>query len=468
MPLAGFTARAAGGRVVAGVRERAGQQGAVERFHQSTAERYADLLGHHRGVLMKAGQILSMVDGLPWGGAGFGPYQKVLSRLQYEAPPMDSALVHQLLDSELGAGVEQFAEFDEAPLAAASIGQVHRAVLRDGREVAVKIQYPGVAQAIKDDLANAELLAMFLRWTTAVARLTVDVRTLAREASARISEEIDYRHEAATIAAFGELYRGHPFIHIPQVIAEASTHRVLTMTYLDGMDWAKAQHADQDLKNTWAEAIQRFIDSNLRLANLVHADPHPDNYRFNSDGTVGFLDFGCVQVLTDDERYRWVEMIRAGAEGRKADLHDLMGQAGFLDADPTLTADHLDQWWAELIHDVISDPQPITYTSESVARVIRAMFDLSDRDHAGARVSIPKAAAFNARIQLNLVSICAALGATVPVRAIVDDADGVAHPTTKLGKLHHAWIRERGLNLVSPAPYGNSLSSRSTSPEGQP
>lgn len=468
MPLAGFTARATGGRLIAEVRERAGERGAVERFHQSTAGRYADLLGNSRGVLMKAGQIMSMVDGLPWGGARFGPYQQVLSQLQYVAPPMDSALVRELLDSELGAGVEQFAEFNEEALAAASIGQVHRAVLRDGREVAVKIQYPGVAQAIRDDLANAELLAMFLRWTTAVAGLTGDVRSLAREASARISEEVDYRHEAASMTVFGELYGGHPFIRIPQVIPEASTDRVLAMTYLDGMDWAAAQHAEEDLKNTWAEAIMRFTYSNRRLANLLHADPHPDNYRFFSDGTVGFLDFGCVQVLTEQERYGWVALIRAAVDGRKADLRDLAAQTGFLDADPSLTAEELYQWAVELLYDVIAKPQPVTYTSQSRARVIRAMFDVRRRDHASARVSLPKAAAFNARIQLNLVGICATLGATVPVRAILDDLDGVAEPITVLGKQHHTWIRERGLNLMPPAAYRNSPTSPPTSPKGQP
>ena len=140
-------------------------------------------------------------------------------------------------------------------MAAASIGQVHRAVLRDGRQVAVKIQYPGVAQAIRDDLANTELVATFLRFATVSVGNDGRSRAVAREAAARISEEVDYRHEAAMIAVFSDLYRGHPFIRVPDVIPEASSDRVLTMTYLDGMDWAAAQQADQDLKNTWAEVI---------------------------------------------------------------------------------------------------------------------------------------------------------------------------------------------------------------------
>ena len=229
----------------------------------STAERYTELLGHSKGVLMKAGQILSMVDARALGTGGYWPYQKALARLQADAPPMHPTLVRKVLDEELGSAVRHFAEFSEEPMAAASVGQVHRAVLLDRREVVVKIQYPGVAQAILDDLANTELLATFMRFVTAASGVKVDVRALAHEAAARISEEVDYRHEAAMITTFSDLYRGHPFIRIPEAIPEASSERVLTMTYLDGMDWATAQLADQDLKNTWAEVIARFIQGQL-------------------------------------------------------------------------------------------------------------------------------------------------------------------------------------------------------------
>ncbi|MDY6997104.1 MAG: AarF/ABC1/UbiB kinase family protein [Actinomycetota bacterium] len=445
MPLAGLTARVACGRLVAGLQEKAGQDGAVERFHRRSAARYSELLGRSRGVLMKAAQILSMADNRDWGGGGFGPYLDALGQVQAEVPAMDPLLVRRLLDAEVDS--DRFAEFDEQPVASASIGQVHRAVLRDGRAVAVKVQYPGVARAIRDDLANAELLVTFLQWVRAATAVRADIRAVAREAAARIGEEIDYRHEAQTITTFAELYRGHPFIRIPQVVPEVSGDRVLTMTYLDGMDWCQARNADQELRNAWAEGITRFLHSNGRLSNLMHGDPHPANYRFFPDGTVGCLDFGCVQVFTEHERWVWFSLLRAAMEGRKSDLRDLAEQAGFLDSDPTLAEEELYQWAAELLCDVIAEPQPVTYTPQVQARVLRNMFSLKDSNHVMARVSFPRVIAFTGRQQLGLVNICTLLGATLPVRAIFDDTDGVAEPVTALGAQHHAWVAERGLSL---------------------
>jgi len=152
---------------------------------------------------------------------------------------------------------------------------------------------------------------------------------------------------------------------------------------------AAAQQADQDLKNTWAEVIGRFSQGNFLHANLLHADPHPGNYRFNSDGTVGFLDFGCVKVLPELQRWRLVAMTRAIVEGRKHDYRDLMVQAGFLAAGSYLTADELYQWQSEILYETIVMPQPATYTPEMTRRVIRGIFDLRGADHPMARMNAP-------------------------------------------------------------------------------
>jgi predicted unusual protein kinase regulating ubiquinone biosynthesis (AarF/ABC1/UbiB family) len=450
MPLAGFTARAAGGRMVAALREKTGDAGAVQRFHERTAERYTELLGHSKGVLMKAGQVLSMVDASSIGNGGYSPYQKALSRLQADAPPMDRALAEEIVHADLGRPVgEVFAEFTAEPMAAASIGQVHRATMHDGRQVAVKIQYPGVAEAIRNDLANTELLATFVRFAASASGTTMqpDLRQMTREIAARIAEEIDYRHEAANITAFSELYRDHPFIRVPEVVYEASGDRVLTMTYLDGMDWAAAQQADQDLKNTWTEVIWRFAGGSYRHANLFNADPHPGNYRFGPDGQVGFVDFGCVKVLPERQRRRFVAMVRAAIDGRKHDMHDLMAELGYFAGSSTLSADEAYQWMAEMLYEALV-PQPVTFTQETSRRAIQTLIDLRSPDHPVRRLSAPDDLVFFPRLNLILNPICAMLGATIYARSIADDMDGVAEPITPLGKQHHAWVRQRGL------PYG--------------
>ncbi len=452
MPLAGFTARAAGGRMVAALREKAGDTGAVERFHERTAERYADLLGHSKGVLMKAGQLVSMVDAAAVGDGELSPYQKALSRLQADAPPMDSALALQVLQSELGRAADQvFAEFSDEPMAAASIGQVHRAVLHDGRQVAVKIQYPGVAQAIRDDLSNTELLATVFRFAAgaagALGAVMPDIEHAADEISARISEEVDYRHEAANIIAFNNLYREHPFIRVPEVIADASSDQVLTMTYLDGLDWAAAQDAEQGLKDTWAEVIARFMTGSYRHANLFHADPHPGNYRFGEDGTVGFVDFGCVKVLPEHLRHRIVHMVHAAVNRRKNVLRELMIESGFLTADSTLSADETFQWWEGIIYELMA-AQPVTYTEQASERAIQFLLDARSADHPLRRMAVPADFVFFSRLNLSMNAIFTTLRATFHTRAMLDDMDGVAGPITELGRQHDAWVRERGL------PYG--------------
>lgn len=446
MPLAGFTARAAGGRIVAGLREKAGSTGAVDRFHERTAERYAQLLGHSKGVLMKAGQIFSMVDPGAIGNGELSPYQKALTRLQADAPPMDSQLARDVLQADLGRSVEDlFAEFSDEPMAAASIGQVHHAVLQDGREVAVKIQYPGAAEAIRDDLANTELLTTFYRLAASTSGSAFpDLRSATREIAARISEEIDYRHEAANIAAFNQLYRGHPFIRVPELISDASGDRVLTMSYLEGMDWTAAQQADQELKNTWCEVIWRFVTGSIRHGRLFHADPHPGNYRFQPDGKVGFLDFGCVKVLPEQLRRNMVALARAAVEGRKDDVRMLMDAIGFFTRDSTVTAEQAYRWYAEIFYELLA-PQPVTYLPETAQRAISAFIDVRAPDHLVRRMSVPEDLVLTTRINLSVNTICAALRGTVHIRAVVDDVDGAAEPITPLGKQHAAWVRKRGL-----------------------
>ncbi|MCJ0894175.1 AarF/ABC1/UbiB kinase family protein [Rhodococcus sp. ARC_M5] len=447
LPLAGLTARTVGERFVAEVRERTGESGAMDRFHERTAARYTDLLGNSKGAMMKIGQLLSMIDLDGGGTTGRSPYQEALTRLQSDAPPMAPELVRDVLAAELPTAADLFVHFDEEPIAAASIGQVHRGVLHDGRDVAVKIQYPGVAQAIREDLANTELMATLVRFATSASSggsTLFDHRSLVHEMAERIGEEVDYRREASTITAFADLYRGHPFIHVPDVVPEASTDRVLTMTYLDGMGWAAAQLADQELKNTWAEVVIRFSDGNFRHSNLLYADPHPGNYRFHPDGSIGFVDFGCVKVLSEDKRRLWVSIMRNVIDGDIISLRNDLVTAGFIAAGSPLTAEDIYEWYSQVLYEVVLAPQPATYNAKSGARTARWLFDL-DSDNPLSRMVVPEDYVFAPRIYQAISTICGALEATLPARAIADDMDGVAEPVTRLGRLHHDWVRERGL-----------------------
>ncbi len=429
---------------MASLREKAGDVGAVERFHARTAEGYAELLGHSKGVLMKVGQMLSMVDMAAIDEGAFAPYQKALSRLQAAAPPMDASLARDVLEADLGRTVgELFAEFSDDPIAAASIGQVHRAVLHDGRQVAVKIQYPGVAQAIRDDLANTELVTTFLRLGIATSGVSrIDMRSMAEEMSSRIAEEVDYRHEAASITAVGELFRGHPFIRIPEVIGENSGDRVLTMTYLDGADWAGAQHASQELKDIWGEAIWRFVGGSLCHGNLFHADPHPGNYRFGADGSVGIVDFGCVRRYTEGQRRRIVDLMFGMGYLSPAEWRRLMVKGGFIPTDSTISAEDAYSWMAEAYQEFLA-PQPVTYDRETADRSARKTFSI--RDPRVRHFTVPGEHTYFGRITFGINIILGTLGCTFHARAMIEDLAGIADPVSPLGIRHCEWVRNRGL-----------------------
>ncbi|RWA19610.1 ABC1 kinase family protein [Mycolicibacterium brumae] len=438
MPLAGLAARTAGGRLVAGVQELAGDPGAVRRFHARTADRYVELLGNSKGALMKIGQILSMVD-----LDGPSPYQQAFARLQSDAPPMHPDLVRAQLVSEIGPPERHFAEFDVEPIAAASVGQVHRGVLHDGRPVAVKVQYPGVAEAIRADLDNAELLRSLILLVMSVSGTKIDITAVAEEVRTRVGEELDYRHEAVMLARFAELYRDHPFIHIPDAIPEASGGRVLTMTYLDGLDWASARQADQQRRDIWAESLLRYCQANFRHSNLIDVDLHPGNFRFLPDGALGVLDFGCVQVVPEQLRWVLVALMRATIDGRQTEVRRLMVRSKMIAADSPLTVEQAGEFCRGMIVDAVA-PQPVTFSPEFNARKRQAM--LGELGLSGlTKIRPTPEAAFLPRIQVAMDHLFTGLRATVPVRSVLDDMDGVAEPVTELGRRHHAWARERGL-----------------------
>ncbi|MEO5898585.1 MAG: AarF/ABC1/UbiB kinase family protein, partial [Ilumatobacteraceae bacterium] len=275
-----------------------------------TAEAVAERLGNMKGALMKLGQMASYVDqGLP------APMRAALSALQANAPAMSSDLAAAAIERELGAPPDKvFVEWDPQPIAAASIGQVHRAVVVDPatgleRAVAVKIQYPGVGDAIESDLRNADLLGAMLRQGFG----GLDPDEMVAEVKDRLVEELDYRLEARNQQRFADYYRDHPFITVPNVLASLSTGKVLTTELVTGSTWTEVLTWDQDQRDLAGECLFRFVFRSLYGMHAFNGDPHPGNYLFHGDGKVTFLDFGLVKQFTDAEITTFIAMVRAAA-----------------------------------------------------------------------------------------------------------------------------------------------------------
>jgi predicted unusual protein kinase regulating ubiquinone biosynthesis (AarF/ABC1/UbiB family) len=392
---------------------------------------------------MKAGQILSFVSlGSLVDGGSQSVYQKALARLQDDAPPMEPELAASVVTAELGRPPEEiFAEFDPHPLAAASIGQVHAARTHDGRAVVIKIQYPGVDDAIRADLANAELLATFFQLIRGVMPDLgrTDARALAREVSERIGEEIDYRSEAANQTAFAKEYRGHPFIRVPEVLPELSTARVLTMQRSDGLRWSQAQDADQEVKDLWGEAIYRFTLGSLRRLGMFNADPHPGNFLFHPDGAVTFLDFGCVKSF-DPNQVAW--MYEAGQRAIEKDAEGLLRtytEGGFVPGDPPDPNGML-AWARESLAPVLS-PQPFRYTPEFAAMIVDSEFSPRGPHSAVVRkLALPGEYVALSRIDLGMTAVLATLRASANWRGIREELDCDGPPATPYGELEFAFL----------------------------
>jgi len=285
------------GRAALGLGKRIGGRSAeivAAEIQQRTAEQIFRVLGELKGGAMKMGQALSIFEAaLPPEIAG--PYRATLTKLQESAPPLPARTVHQVLLGDLGENWrDNFAEFDDQPVAAASIGQVHAATWRDGRRVAVKIQYPGAGNAIINDFTQLSRIGRLF----GVLMPGLDVKPLLDELRARVAEELDYELEAAAQQAFADAYRGDPDISVPNVVA--GTPHVLVSEWMGGTPLARIiADGTQEQRNRAGILLTRFLFSGPARAGLLHADPHPGNFRLLDDGRLGVLDFGAVDRLPD-------------------------------------------------------------------------------------------------------------------------------------------------------------------------
>jgi predicted unusual protein kinase regulating ubiquinone biosynthesis (AarF/ABC1/UbiB family) len=251
-----------------------------------------DRLGEMRGAAMKAGQMLSMVEFDGLGERQQEELQRKLAALRDDVPPVAFADLERLMREELGGPLARvFSEFDERAFAAASIGQVHRAVTVEGDEVVVKIQYPGVAEAVETDLRNATMLLPLVR------RLApgLDAKALMAELRERISEELDYELEAVNQRRIERLMRGHPFVSVPRVHTDLCTRRVLVSEFVEGDRFEVVRRTGQADRDRYGEIVFRFFFGLLYRERIALGDPHPGNYLLRPDGRVCFLDFGLLR-----------------------------------------------------------------------------------------------------------------------------------------------------------------------------
>ena len=305
-----------------------------ERADAATGERAAALarelveqLGQMRGAAMKVGQVLSTIDFTALPPEERENFKQTLGKLRDDVPPLPFKQVEKLLREELGAKPSTvFSEFEEEAFAAASIGQVHRAVTLEGRPVAVKVQYPGVAEAVDTDLRNLTLLLPLVK------RLApgLDVKAIYAELRERIAEELDYELEAQNQRAVARAHRGHPFAHVPEVLTELSSRRVLVTDLLTGARFEAVKALDEQTRDHFAEIVFRFYFGLVHHTGRVSGDPHPGNYLRLDDGRVGFIDFGLMRVLDRNYLDREASVAVAVDAGDAARVHAVLADLGYL------------------------------------------------------------------------------------------------------------------------------------------
>ncbi|HEX3801796.1 MAG TPA: AarF/ABC1/UbiB kinase family protein [Solirubrobacteraceae bacterium] len=323
---AGQALRQAGTVATNVARTKEGREAALERRHMEAAEQIVTALGTMKGAAMKVGQVLSFLD------TGLIPpehrdeFQRKLARLRDAAPTVSFKELRKVIEQELEEPIDEaFAEFNAEPIAAASIGQVYRARLHDGRVVAVKVQYPGVAAAVRADLQN---LGMILRLAKRIAP-GLDPKTVGEEIRHRIEEELDYELEAQNQRALARLHRGHPFILVPDVITSLSRERVLVTEFVEGTGFEEIKGYSQAERDRVGEILFRFYFGCLYRHHQFSGDPHPGNSMLLGDGRVAFFDFGLFKRMPAGSVELEIDIAKAVIEGDKDTIMRLGTEVGF-------------------------------------------------------------------------------------------------------------------------------------------
>src|SRR5688572_16332360 len=407
--IGGAGARYAGTRAANVARSKERREEALEQTHLEAAERMVKTLGTMKGAAMKIAQLASFIDTefLPPEYAQL--YQEELAKLRSQAPPMPWKKVKSVLEEEWEDPVEElFEDFDHDASAAASIGQVHRAVLPDGRRVAVKIQYPDVAEAVRADMQNA---GMILRLAKALAP-GLDAKAAAAELKERVLEELDYEYEAQNQRSFARGYRGHPFIYVPDVITRLSRHRVLVTEWVDGMPFDYVKELPQEEKDRFGEIVFRFCFGSIYHLQHFNADAHPGNYLLMEDGKVAFLDFGMTKQLDTEQIELEIAAIEAVIDDDPEGLVQALSDLGFLAKPKKMDAEKL-MAHVKAVGGWYLEPGEHTVDSEMVMRAIASVsdprsefFDLMRREN------LPANELMGRRMETGLLAVLGQLQAT--------------------------------------------------------
>ncbi len=330
---------------------------ALARRQLETAKQIVSALGTMKGAAMKLGQVMSFLD------VGLVPeehreeFQRELAKLRDAAPTVSFKQMRKVIEDDLEESIaDVFAEFDEEPIAAASIGQVYRATLREGgRDVAVKVQYPGVGAAVRADLQNLDMIMRLLKRMTPA----LDVKSIATEIRERIAEELDYELEAQNQRALARIFKGHPFILVPDVISSLSRERVLVSEFVEGVGFEEVKGYSQARRDRVGEIVFRFFLGCLYRHRQFSGDPHPGNFLLLADGRVAFLDFGLFKRMDHQPVELELACQRAVVEGDAEEMHRLLAESGFLPEPERVDKDHLLAfiedaiWWYTTADEVV-------------------------------------------------------------------------------------------------------------------
>ena len=328
--MGGQAARAYATKATNLTRSREGREAAAERRQIQAAEQIVDVLGSMKGAAMKVGQVASFIDTGTLPPEVQERLQAKLAELRDSAPRVSFKDMRKVIEEDLGERIGTvFSDFEEEAIAAASIGQVYRARLEDGRRVAVKVQYPGVAAAVRADLQN---LGLILRVGKRIAP-GLDAKSMASEIRDRMTEELDYEHEAQNQRAFARSWRGHPFVVVPDVVTDLCRERVLVTEWVDGTGFEEVKQLDQANRDRFGEIVFRFFFGSLYRNGHFSGDPHPGNYLLMDDGRVAFLDFGMTKRVARDHIEAEIEVIGRAMVGDADGVRAGLAALGFFDPD---------------------------------------------------------------------------------------------------------------------------------------